>query len=406
MSLLPLDGIRVLDWTVYQQGPVAASMLGNLGAEVIKIEERGGEPSRAIKMTAGSIPAALPQGRNYYFESLNFDKKSITLNLKHPKGLEILYKLVSKSDVFVQNFRLGVAVKLQLDYMTLIKYNPKIIYASVSGYGPRGPDAEMPSFDYTIQARSGLMFAIGEENMPPIYGSLGIADQLGGIVLAYSIIVALLSRERFGIGQEVNISSLHALAYLQGINVSCKLLKGTEFPRFTRSKAGNPLWNHYMCGDGRWLCLAMGQSDRFWHDFCEALDIQRLENDPRFENMDQRNKNSEELIAILDTVFLSKPRQYWLDAFSKKKEMIYGVINTIGELITDPQVIDNNMIEDFEHPALGSIKKLRIPIGLSKTPPKTRLPAPEAGQHTEEILIDICGYSWSEIEELKDQGVI
>lgn len=405
MELLPLDGVRVVDWTIYQQGPSATCLLGNLGAEVIKIEELRGEPSRGIKMTTGSIPATLPYGRNYYFECLNFDKKSMTLDLKHPRGLEIVYRLVSKSDVFVQNFRGGVAERLHLDYRTLVKYNPKIIYASVSGYGCEGPDAAKPSLDYTIQARSGLMMAIGEEGMPPIYGSVGIADQIGGLMLSYSIILALLVRERFGIGQEVHVSGLHSVAYVQGINLSCKLLKGTEFPRFSRNKAGNPLWNHYKCGDGKWICFAMGQSDRFWHDFCEVVGIQYLENDPRFENMEARNKNCVELIAILDPIFASKPRQYWLDAFSKKEDLVCEVVNTISDLVTDPQVVANSMIENFQHPVLGNIKKIAMPISLTKTPAKTRLPAPELGQHTEEILTDICGYSWAEIEKLRDEGV-
>ncbi len=381
-------------------------MLGNLGAEVIKIEETRGEPARGITMSVGSIPATLPHGRNYYFETLNFDKKSITVDLKKPEGREIVYKLLSKSDVFVQNFRVGVAERLHLDYQTLKKYNPELIYASVSGYGAKGPDATKASLDSTIQARSGLMFAIGEEGMPPLSGSVGIADQLGGILLAQGVILALLVRERYGFGQEIDISSLHSLAYLQGINVSCKLLKGREFPRFSRSKAGNPLWNHYCCSDGKWICLSMGQSDRLWPSFCQIMGIQDLQNDPRFANMEQRNHNAVELISILDHIFARKPRESWLEALRKDKDMIYDVVNTVSELVDDPQVIANEMIETFEHPVLGPIKKLRFPIHLSKTPAKTRLPAPEVGQNTEEILIDLCGYTWEEIGKLKERGVI
>lgn len=403
---LPLEGVRIIDWTIYQQGPVGTSMLGNLGAEVIKIEELRGDPARGITMTGGSIPALLPHGGNYYFECLNYDKKSIAVDLKRPEGLEIVYRLISNSDVFVQNYRVGVAKRLHLDYETLQKYNEKIIYASVSGYGSKGPDATKASFDYTIQARSGLMFAIGEEEMPPVCASIGMADQLGGMVLVSGVILALLVRERFGVGQEVDVSSLQSLAFLQNINVSCKLLKDREYPRLTRKKVGNPLWNHYRCKDGKWIVFSMNQSDRFWHDFCQIMGIEDLENDPRFQNMEQRNNNSVELISILDEVFASRPRQHWLDAFGHYKDMVYDVVNTIAELIDDPQVIASDIIENFDHPVLGPIKKLRNPINLSKTPAKTRLPAPEVGQHTEEILIDICGYSWKDIERFKNEGVI
>ncbi len=211
---LPLEGIRVLDWTIWQQGPVSTMMLGDLGAEVIKIEERvGGDPGRGIMSIGGTTTGASGQ-RNYYFEANNRHKKSLTLNLKAPEAKEVVYKLVEKSDVFVQNFRKGVAGKLGLGYQTLSQYNPKLIYASATGYGPDGPDAGEPSFDYMGLARSGIMNAIGEPNMDPLSITGGIADQMGAIMLAYGIITALFTRERLGIGQEVDSSHLGSMMAL------------------------------------------------------------------------------------------------------------------------------------------------------------------------------------------------
>ena len=218
----PLDGIRVLDWTIWQQGPVATMMLGDLGAEVIKLEERvGGDPGRGVMQIAGAKTGA----RNYYFEANNRHKKSVTLDLKKPEAKEIVYKLIKKSDVFVQNYRKGVAARLGLDYATLSKYNPKLIYASATGYGPQGPDSEEPSFDYMGLARSGIMTAAGEPDMEPMNVTGGIADQMGAIMLAHGITVALLARERLGIGQEVDTSHLGSMMALQGLNLFLKALE-------------------------------------------------------------------------------------------------------------------------------------------------------------------------------------
>src|SRR5215475_408353 len=205
---MPLEGIRVLDWTIWQQGPVSTMMLGDLGAEVIKLEERvGGDPGRGVMSIGGTMTGVSGQ-RNYYFEVNNRHKKSVTLNLKTPEAKEIVYKLVEKSDVFVQNFRKGVAGKLGLDYQTLSKYNPQLIYASATGYGPDGPDSGEPSFDYMGLARSGIMKAVGEPDMAPLSSTGGIADQMGAIMLAYGVITALFARERYGVGQEVDSSHL------------------------------------------------------------------------------------------------------------------------------------------------------------------------------------------------------
>ncbi|MBM4258099.1 MAG: CoA transferase [Deltaproteobacteria bacterium] len=402
----PLEGIRVLDWTIWQQGPVSTMMLGDLGAEVIKLEERvGGDPGRGVMSIGGASTSAAGQ-KNYYFEANNRHKKSLTLNLKTPEAREIVYKLVEKSDVFVQNFRKGVAGKLGLGYEALSKYNPKLIYASATGYGPEGPDSGEPSFDYMGLARSGIMNAIGEPNMEPMNIAGGIADQMGAIMLAYGVITALFARERFGVGQEVDTSHLGSMMMLQGLNLSSRLILGKEFRRAYRTKAPNPLWNHYKCSDGQWVCLAMIQADRYWPDFCKALGIKELEKDERFANMAIRTKNAEALIAVLDQRFASKSRDEWMSILKHGGDFIYTRVNTINDLPEDPQMLANDYVVPYDHPTWGNVNIVGVPVRLSKTPGDPRGAAPEFGEHTEQILVDMLGYSWEDVGRMKEKEVI
>lgn len=403
--VMPLEGIRVLDWTIWQQGPVSTMMLGDLGADVIKLEERvGGDPGRGIMSIGGASTSS--NQRNYYFEANNRHKKSLTLNLKKPEAKDIVYKLAAESDVFVQNFRKGVAGKLGLDYETLSKHNPKLIYATASGYGPFGPDSAEPSFDYMGLARSGIMNAVGEPDMDPLSITGGVADQMGAIMLAYGIITALLTRERFGMGQEVDTSHLGSMTALQGLNISSRLTLGKEFRRAHRTKAPNPLWNHYKCGDDQWICLAMLQSDRYWPDFCKAIGVEEFIDDPRCATLRDRAKNCEAIISVLDQRFASKPRNEWMQILKNGGDFIYTVVNTINELPDDPQMIENDYIVDYEHPAWGPTQVVGVPVRLSKTPGSPKAPAPEFGEHTEQILIDMLGYSWEDIAKLREEEVI
>jgi formyl-CoA transferase len=402
----PLEGIRILDWTVWQQGPVATALLGDLGAEVIKIEDKaGGDPGRGLQRARG-ISTLLPGGRNFYFEYNNHNKKSIALDLKKEKGREVIYRLVKKADVFVQNFRKGVATRLGVDYATLSQYNTQIIYATASGYGPKGPDSEKPAMDYQGLARSGIMTAIGEPEMPPLGMAGGIADQMGAIMLAYGVLAALLARERLGIGQEVDVSHLGSMVTLQGLNVAASLLVGKVLPRLPRAKADNPLWNHYRCKDGKWIALAHLQADKYWGDFCRALGIEELERDPRFENMTQREENSQELISILDKKFATKTYAEWEKILREQGDFIFTKIQEVSDLASDPQVIENEYVVDYDHPALGKIKMVGSAVRYSKTPTTIRLPAPELGEHTREILSQLGEYSDTEIAQLEKEGVI
>ena len=401
---MPLDGIRVIDWTIWQQGPVASSMLGDLGAEVIKIEERlGGDPGRGLSAVAGIETGDNP---DWYFEANNRNKKSLTLDLKQPEAREILYALVEKSDVFVQNFRKGVAGRLGIDYETLKKHNEKLIYASATGYGPEGPDSGEPSFDRMGLARSGIMYAAGDPAMPPLSIAGGIADQMGGIMLAYGVLAALMARERFGVGQQVDGSHLGSMMMLQGLSVSMLSMLGTPIPREDRTRATNALWNDYKCGDGEWLGLAMIQSDRYWPDFTKAIGRSEMVSDPRFADLVARRHNAAECVAVLDEVFATKDRAAWLEILKNGGDFIYTRVNRLEDLPTDPQVQANDYIVDFDHPQHGTIQMMGMPVKLSETPGQVRLAAPEFGQHTEEVLMDVLGYEWERVEELRSKQVI
>ena len=401
---LPLEGIRVLDWTIWQQGPVASVMLADLGAEVIKIEDRiNGDPGRGMLSMAGINFSDRP---NFYFEATNRNKKSITLDLKQDAGRELLYELVAKSDVFVQNFRKGVAERLGVHYEALREHNPKLIYASGSGYGPEGPDAEAASFDRLALARSGIMLAAGEPDMPPCAIAEGIADQIGAITLSHGIMTALLARERFGIGQHVNVSLLGSMAWLQNLSLSSRLMMGMSIPRSSRKKAGNPLWNHYACSDGKWLAMGMLQSDRYWPSLCHALERPDLIDDERFNSLLKRAQNAGECIEILDGLFASKPRDEWLEILQKSGDLIVTQLNSIDELPDDPQITANGYVQSFDHPQHGETKVIGHPVALSETPAEIRLPAPEHGEHTEQVLIDVLGYDWDRITALREAEVI
>lgn len=402
----PLDGIRVIDWTIWQQGPVSTMMLADLGAEVIKLEERvGGDPGRGVLSIAGAMVGAT-SGPNFYFEANNRHKQSLTLDLKKPEALEIVYKLIEKSDVFVQNFRKGVADRLGLGYGQFKKRNPKIIYASATGYGPEGPDSAEPSFDYMGLARSGIMTVAGEPDMPPLNITGGIADQMGAIMLSYGILAALIARDKYGIGQQVDSSHLGSMTALQGLNVSCKAILGKEFRRMPRVAAPSPLWNHYQCGDGKWICLAMAQQDRYWKDFCKVLGVAEIATDARFDTMAKRAENASQLIPILDKAFASQSRDYWMAALKKGGDFIYTVVNSIDDLMRDEQMLANEYLVDYEHPRIGKTKLVGFPLRLSETPADPRGAAPEFGEHTEMILTELLGYSWDDVSRFRESEII
>ena len=249
------------------------------------------------------------------------------------------------------------------------------------------------------------MHLMGEPGMPPLSLQGGVGDQIGGIMTAMGVVASLFVREKTGVGQELEASLLGSMVFLLGHPVTMNTIVNLPTPKTVRKKAGNPLWNHYQCGDGKWIALAALQPDRFWPLACKGLGLEELERDPRFDSMGNRQKNCEELVSILDNTFASKTRDEWVKRL-KEAGMIYGIVNDIPDLKEDPQVLENDYITSFDHPVWGQIKTVGHPITFEKNPMSLRREAPEFGQHTEEILVELLGYSWDEITKLKDEEVI
>jgi crotonobetainyl-CoA:carnitine CoA-transferase CaiB-like acyl-CoA transferase len=404
---MPLEGIRVLDASIFQAGPVASALLGDMGADVIKIEEpTSGDLGRYFQI----LGTDEPEPPFAYFENNNRSKRSLAINLKKEKAREVIYRLAKRSDIFLSNFKASALERLGLGYDSLLKHNPRIIYAVGYGYGKKGPHADQPSLDLAAQARGGIM-SITSGNPGWVGG--GMADQLTGLMLAYGIMTALFVRERTGIGQEVDVSMLGSQTFLGSIMLQLFLFRGdlSMEPNVlmgqNRGKVNNPLYNVYRCKDDRWICLAGVHTDPYWSVFCKATGLEDLEKDSRFDSHENRTKvNGRELIAILDEVFATKPSTEWVEILGQPEMMPVAQVQNYADVSSDPQVLANDYVVEVDHPTAGRVKVVGLPVKLSKTPGRIRSTAPELGQHTEEILLDVGGYSWEEISDLRNDGVI
>ena len=406
----PLEGLNVLDCGRWMTAPVCARILADLGADVTKVESRGRpDPMRgfadltAATYTKGdmSAAAAIP---NFYFDICNRGKKGIVLDLTKAKGKEILYRLVAGADVVLHNWRSKEAERLGVDFVTLTAYNPRLIYAAISGWGPEGPDAGEPAMDKAAQARAGTMYLWGGPEMPPLSCEGGLADQTTAMVTVEGILAALFARERRGVGQKVDVSLLGAMAALQSQHFQAQLVRGFTISRRDREKASNPLTTHYECADGKWIMLSMYQADRYWPALCKVMGIPELEHDPRFENTLARGQHAEELVAVLDRVFATRPRPEWAKLLADN-DLIYALVQTIPEAVDDPQLAANDYVIDFDHSEWGRVRVLGFPYSFSSTPLSLERQAPTYGQHTEEVLLE-AGYTWDEIARLKEEEVI
>jgi len=394
----PLKGIRVLDVSRVLAGPFCTMILGDLGAEVIKVEE----PLKGDDTRSWGPPFI--DGEAAYYLSVNRNKKSITVNLKHPDGLKIIYGLAEKSDVFIENFRPGVAERLKIDYETISKINPKIIYCSISGFGQTGPYKDYPAYDLLIQAMSGFMSITGEEGRPPVRIGVALFDIGAAMYAAIAIIAALYRRDRTGVGERIDISLLDTgvswLTYMAmnyfatGIN-----------PK--RMGSAHPSIVPYQCfqdRDGKWFALAVG-NDEIWKRMCKAIGREDLMNDKRYATNPDRVRNRNELLEELDKIFKSNSRDYWIKIFMEN-EVPCAPVNEVSEILSDPQTLHREMVVEVDHPKIGRLKQLGIPIKYAKTTLKVEHPPPMLGQHTEEVLMNLLGYKKEEILELKKRGVI
>ncbi len=403
----PLEGIRVLDWGMAGVGPEAGRLMAQLGADVIKIEEpRSGDPYRYVEKGGGLNPMMGPQGRSYFFETYNMGKRGITVNLKHAGARDVMARLVAKSDVLVTNYRAKVCTQLGMDYGTLSKHNHRLIYARASGFGTKGPWKDSPSYDVAVAARAGFMLYQRDPNAFPPFTPWGVGDEISSIATVYGIMAAIIARQTTGRGQEVVTSQLASIFWLEHLNMASTLFTGKEFRAIDRRRMGNPLINVYPSGDGKWFAIAMGTlGDRYWPKFCQAIGRPEFIQDPRFSSSAQRECNCEELIRLLDATFAKAPRDTWVEKL-QQADCVVSPVNTISEALEDVQVKANEMVVTVDHPVLGQVKVFDKPLELSDTPLVWQGGAPELGQHTEEVLESLAGYSWEEIEKLRSEGVI
>ncbi len=398
-----LEGIKIVELGHWVAVPSACAILADWGAEVIKIEDPGvGDSLRGMKSIEG---VRLSNHVMPVFEVLNRGKQGLGVNLRLKQGREIVYRLVEQCDVFASNFQPRVLDKLGMDYGTLDQLNSKLIYATLTGYGELGADNEKPGYDYAaFWARGGLMAKLcAPDGIPPSHRP-GIGDNITSMCITSGILAALLARERSGRGQKVAFSLYQTAAWVMNQDIQVALTKGVEIPNIERRRAKNPLWNSYQTSDGRWIQLAMMQSERFWPVFCKAIERPELQNDSKFDSDEKREKNNELLVSIIDEVFAAKTLGEWMEILDKH-DLVNSMAQTISEITEDPQAVQNSFFAKLDHPNAGEIRLVASPVKFSETGAEVKLPAPQVGQHTEEILLE-TGYTWDDIVRLKDEGAI
>ena len=400
----PLSGIKVIDFTTGLNGPCSGVWLSDYGAEVLKIEPRvTGEYGR------GLMPVPDSQFTPY-FVCGSRGKKSVAIDLKKKKGLDVILKLVDQCDVLISNFRIGVLDKLGLGYEELKKRNPKIIYAVSSSYGANGPMAELPCNDYVAQAYSGLAGVTGSQEEPmPAGGSP--CDLSGSFSLTLGVMLAIVARERFGIGQRVDTSLYGGGIMLQTWEIDHysmlgklpdPLRAGRFHSRVTRTMGVQKTKDGFMMTTPK-----PGETSK-WSEYCntigapELIDNPRL--DPRIATYEDQVKNAEELSSALDTAFQKKTTKEWMEILPGMRWSV-SPIRTYEDVVNDPQSTENGYIIEMDLPGLGKTKLAGMPAMLSETPAKAQGIPPEVGQHTEMTLLEL-GYSWEEITQMRDEEVI
>ena len=304
---------------------------GRHGSGRNQVKALDGDAGRAVAR-ASTLAPTLPGGRNAYFEANNRNKRGIAVNLKTQEGKAIVHKLVETADVFVENFRQGVAERLDIGYETLREINPMIVYGSATGYGPNGPDSALPSFDGCGQARGGLMISAtpaGAEE--PVRVSQGVSDQMGAIMLCQGVLAALVARHIQGVGQKVDASHLSANMWLQGMGMTMGLIMGGDrFGAYDRKSAWNVLANLYKCKDERWIQLMHLQPDRYWESFMTALGLPEIVEHPKYATMEARSENREELVRIMDRQFMTRTSAEWDAHFPRDGDFIYARVQSVG----------------------------------------------------------------------------
>ncbi len=392
---MPLNGIRVVDLTRIIAGPFCTMLLGDMGAEVIKIEPpKEGDPLRA--------QGVIRNGLSWYFASYNRNKKSLTLNLYSDEGKDLLARLIRESDVVVDNFRPGVMSKMGFDYPRLSELKADIVYCGITGFGKSGPYKDRPAFDFIAQAMSGFMSVNGEEGEEPMRAGVPISDLVAGLYAAFGIVAALFHRQRTGQGQEVQTSLVDGLISMLSYMAANYLASG-KLP--VRTGNDHPLvapYGIFRCSDGE---VAIAPSnDQVYTKFLAALGLEKLRNDPRFSNNDLRMANRKEIKAVVQKVIEQKPKAYWIEHLNRHGVPCSTVMN-MADVFSDPQVLHQEMLLEVDHPGHGTVKMLGFPVKFDQTPCRVSRPAPDLGQHTDEILVGL-GIDPKTIRELRERGIV
>jgi formyl-CoA transferase len=393
----PLAGLRVIDLTRVLSGPFCTMTLGDMGAEVIKVEHPvGGDDTRAF--------APPYQGdQSAYFLSVNRNKKSLTLNLKDDAAKEVLWQLIDTADIIVENFRPGAAKRLGFGYDEVAARRPEMIYATISGFGDTGPDATRPGYDLIVQGESSMMNITGGPDTPPFKMGTSIADLVSGMNLAQGILAALYARRDSGMGQHVKVSMLEALTSLLTYHAGNYYATGVSSERRGNAHPSIVPYETFQASDG-WLNIAVG-NDAQWDKFCPAIERLDLQTHELFATGPDRVNNRDQLIPILTEVLQAKTRDEWI-AILSAAGIPCGAIRTVGEACESETLKQRGMIWKTEHPTAGEVRSIGNPIEMTGTPFAQPSPPPRLGEHTEAVLEEVLGFSAKKVAALKEQGAV
>ncbi len=392
----PLNGIRVLDLSRVLAGPYCTMVLGDLGAEVIKVEPPEGDETRGW-----GPPFA--GGESAYYLCVNRNKRGVVVNLKTEEGKIILCDLAKQSDVLVENFRPGTLEKFGLDFETLHELNPRLVYCSISGFGQTGSMRDKPGYDFMIQAMGGAMSITGEPEGEPMKTGVAVADLFAGQNAVIAILAALQARHLTGAGQHLDISLFDSqLGWLANI-ASNYLISGSLPRRYGNAHANIVPYQSFRARDA-WFVIAVG-NDKQFEALCKVIGKSELGIHPRFVTNSARVENRDELIALFKPIFATRNASEWLDAL-EKAEIPCGPINNLEQVFSLPQVKEREMLVKMEHPTIGELPLVGSPLKMSDTPVEYRIPPPLMGEHTEEVLTNVLGYSSKHMTGLRKQGCI
>ena len=397
MEAMPgaLEGIKVLDLTRTLAGPFCTMMLGDMGAEVVKIEE----PSRGDE-TRSWYP--LWNGVSTQFLTFNRNKRSVTLNLKDSRAVDIVLKLAGRADVMVESFRTGALDRMGIGYEAVRVVNPRLVYCAISGFGRTGPLADLPGYDLIIQAYSGLMSTTGDADGAPVRTGFSLVDLFSGMMAYGSIVTALLVREKTGEGQYLEASLLDGQIAALSYHATAFFGTGQEPRRLGSAHPSLAPYQAFPSSDGYFI-LGCG-NDGLWRRLCPAIGLERLLDDPRFRTNLDRVKHREELASLLSDHFRTGTTARWL-AELRDAGVPSGPINPVSEVLKDPQVLARDMIVAAPHPLVPELRVPGSPLKLSQSPPSVRRYPPSLGEHTSEVLGEL-GYSTQDIETLREEGVV